>query len=82
MQRKSKFNELIASGFLIVFSAQLYEVCQALILHELGGLVQQPMNYNISDVYAKSSETVPVIFIHPSPPGTCYIWNVLLKICN
>lgn len=51
----------------------MWEVCQALIVHELGGLAQSPTHFDIEEVYRHTTASTPVIFIHPPPPGKAAI---------
>ncbi len=41
------------------------EVSEALVLYELGGIIQQPHNYSVRQVYDLSDKSTPIIFIQP-----------------
>ncbi|XP_052798483.1 dynein heavy chain domain-containing protein 1-like isoform X5 [Mya arenaria] len=45
---------------------RLAEVCQALILFELGSIRTVPDHYNIREVYDCTSSTTPVVFVLPN----------------
>ena len=44
----------------------MWEVSQALVLYELGGVIQGGENYNLHTVYEYTDSTTPVVFILPS----------------
>jgi hypothetical protein len=45
---------------------RLFEICQPLIVHVLGGAVQKRGLYNIRDILMKCSCTTPVVFLLPA----------------
>ncbi|XP_064648692.1 dynein axonemal heavy chain 6-like isoform X2 [Lineus longissimus] len=46
---------------------RLFDVCQALVLHQLGGNAPQSDNYDVRDIYPMTACNVPVVFV--MPPG-------------
>ena len=44
----------------------MYDVCQALVLHDLGGLISPPRNYSVAEAYEYSDKATPVVFLLPS----------------
>lgn len=50
---------------------QLSEVAQALVVYELGAIIQPPDHYNIREVYQYSDKATPTLFVYPdNPEGT------------
>ena len=45
---------------------QMVDICEALILHELGGLVGHSKNFSLAEAYYHSDSATPVIFILPN----------------
>ena len=49
---------------------QLKEICSALIVYELGGVVQPSISYDIATVYNYCDSATPVVMMHTKPDQT------------
>jgi len=45
---------------------QVYETCWPMVVHSLGAVVERHQMYNVREVYAQSSCSVPVVFLLPA----------------
>ena len=50
----------------------MWDVSQALVLHEMGGVLHRDENYNIKDIYANCNRSIPVVFMLPSGPDDSF----------
>ena len=52
--------------FSVFSDTQLWEVSEALALHELGGVIRPAETFNMQHVYTRCDHSIPVVFILPS----------------
>jgi len=49
----------------VCWLCQVYETCWPLVVHSLGAVIERHQMYDVHEVYARSSCSIPVVFLLP-----------------